>query len=122
MALNKAIAARCPCTGLIHHSDRGVPYASREYVACLGEIGACPSMSKAGCPYENAKAESFFKTLKKEEIYLSHYKNFEEAQTNLGAFLDDIYNIKRLHSSRGHLPPKEFEAQFTTKPIYASKS
>ena len=112
-ALNQAIAARCPQAGLIHHSDRGVQYASGEYVARLSEIGACPSMSKAGCPYDNAKAESFFKTLKKEEVYLSHYKDFEEARTNLSAFLDDVYNVKRLHSSLGYLPPTEFEASLT---------
>ena len=113
-ALNKAIAARCPRAGLIHHSDRGVQYASGEYVARLGEIGACPSMSRAGCPYDNAKAESFFKTLKKEEVYLSQYRSFEEAQTNLSAFLDDVYNVKRLHSSLGYLPPTEFEAALTS--------
>ena len=113
MALNKAIAARRPRAGLIHHSDRGVQYASSEYVARLSEIGACPSMSKAGCPYDNAKAESFFKTLKKEEVYLSQYHNLEEARTNLGAFLDDVYNVKRLHSSLGYLPPTEFEANLT---------
>ena len=112
-ALNNAIAARRPGAGLIHHSDRGVQYASGEYVARLSEIGACPSMSKAGCPYDNAKAESFFKTLKKEEVYLSHYKNLEEARANLGAFLDDVYNVKRLHSSLGYLPPTEFEANLT---------
>lgn len=109
-ALNKAIAARRPGAGLIHHSDRGVQYASGEYVTRLSEIGACASMSKAGCPYDNAKAESFFKTLKKEEVYLSQYHNFEEARANLGAFLDDVYNVKRLHSSLGYLPPTEFEA------------
>ena len=113
-ALNCAIAARRPQAGLIHHSDRGVQYASADYVARLTEIGACPSMSRAGCPYDNAKAESFFKTLKKEEVYLSRYKNFEEAHTNLGAFLDDIYNVKRLHSSLGYLPPTEFEAAWTS--------
>lgn len=112
VALNNAIAARRPQVGLIHHSDRGVQYASGEYIARLSEIGACPSMSKAGCPYDNAKAESFFKTLKKEEVYLSHYQNFEEARTNLSAFLDDVYNVKRLHSSLGYLPPTEFEANF----------
>ena len=112
-ALNQAIATRRPRAGLIHHSDRGVQYASGEYVARLGEIGASPSMSKAGCPYDNAKAESFFKTLKKEEVYLSQYQNFEEARTNLGAFLDDVYNVKRLHSSLGYLPPTEFEANLT---------
>ena len=67
-ALNQAIATRRPRAGLIHHSDRGVQYASGEYVARLTEIGATPSMSKAGCPYDNAKAESFFKTLKREEV------------------------------------------------------
>ena len=113
MALNKAVAARCPSAGLIHHSDRGVQYASAEYVARLEEIGASPSMSKVGYPYENAKAESFFKTLKKEEVYLSQYHNFEEAQASLGAFLDDVYNAKRLHSSLGYLPPTEFEANLT---------
>ena len=112
-ALNQAIAVRRPRVGLIHHSDRGVQYASGEYVARLSEIGAYPSMSKAGCPYDNAKVESFFKTLKKEEVYLSQYQNFEEARTNLGAFLDDVYNVKRLHSSLGYLPPTEFEANLT---------
>jgi transposase InsO family protein len=109
-ALDKAIAARRPCPGLIHHSDRGIQYASADYVARLGEIRASPSMSKAGCPYDNAKAESFFRTLKKEEVYLSQYRNFEEARASLGAFLDDVYNVKRLHSSLGYLPPTEFEA------------
>lgn len=112
-ALNRAIAARRPCPGLIHHSDRGVQYASADYVARLTEIGASPSMSKAGCPYDNAKAESFFKTLKKEEVYLNQYRNFEEARTHLSAFLDDVYNVKRLHSSLGYLPPTEFEANLT---------
>ena len=113
MAPNKAIAARCPCPGLIHHSDWGVQYASADYIARLNEIGACPSMSNAGCPYDNAKAESFFKTLKKEEVYLSQYQNFEEARTNLSAFLDDVYNVKRLHSSPGYLLPTELEAALT---------
>jgi putative transposase len=105
--------SRHPQAGLIHHSDRGVQYASGEYVARLAGIGACISMSKAGCPYDNAKIESFFKTLKKEEVYLSQYHNFEEARTNLGAFLEDVYNVKRLHSSLGYLPPTEFEANLT---------
>lgn len=111
-ALDAAIAARRPGAGLIHHSDRGVQYASAEYVARLGEIGAGISMSKAGCPYDNAKAESFFKTLKKEEVYLNQYQNFAEARANLAAFLEDVYNVKRLHSSLGYLPPTEFEEQF----------
>ncbi len=111
-ALNNALAARCPAPGFIHHSDRGVQYASLDYVARLAQIGACPSMSAAGCPYDNAKAESFFKTLKKEEVYLNQYQNFEEALSNIGAFLEDVYNVKRLHSSLGYLPPAEFEEQF----------
>ena len=104
-ALNKAIAVRRPQAGLIHHSDRGVQYASAEYMSRLTEIGACASMSKAGCPYDNAKAESFFKTLKKEEVYLSHYKNFEEARNSLG-----------------YLPPMEFEASYARQPTCTSKS
>jgi len=117
MALNKAIAARRPRAGLIHHSDRGVQYASADYVTRLIEIGASPSMSKAGCPYDNAKAESFFKTLKKEEVYLSQYHNLEEARASLSAFLDAVYNVKRLHSSLGYLPPTEFETQFREEPF-----
>jgi putative transposase len=112
-ALNEAISVRCPAAGLIHHSDRGVQYASLDYVARLEEIGAYPSMSKGGCPYDNAKAESFFKTLKKEEVYLNQYRNFDEALENIGVFLDAVYNVKRLHSSLGYLPPAEFEEQFT---------
>jgi len=126
-ALNEAIATRCLPVGLIHHSDRGVQYASGEYIARLQQIGADPSMSKAGCPYDNAKAESFFKTLKKEEVYLNQYQNFEAAQANLAAFLDDVYNVKRLHSSLGYLPPAEFEAliaheQFDHELTVTSKS
>jgi putative transposase len=69
-------------------------------------------MSAAGCPYDNAKAESFFKTLKKEEVNLSHYANFAEAQSHIGHFIDDVYNVKRLHSSLGYRPPTEFETVF----------
>ena len=109
-ALNQAITARRPTFGLIHHSDRGVQYATGEYVARLTEIGAMPSMSKAGCPYDNAKAESFFKTLKREEVYLSQYQNFEEARARLGTFLGDVYNIRWLRSNLSYLPPTEFGA------------
>ncbi len=70
------------------------------------------SMSRPGCPYDNAKAESFFKTLKTEEVYLSRYENFEEARENLGGFIEDVYNTKRLHSSLGYRPPAEFEAAY----------
>jgi len=109
-ALEMAIAVRQPRRGLIHHSDRGVQYASTEYVSRLEEIGAWVSMSATGNPYDNAKAESFFKTLKREEVYLKDYQTFADAEANLGQFIDDVYNTKRLHSSLGYQPPAEFEA------------
>lgn len=111
-ALHQAIVERRPKPGLIHHSDRGVQYASREYVERLQAIGAQISMSAVGNPYDNAKAESFFKTLKQEEVYLKQYQTFEEAQTNIGQFIEDVYNTKRLHSSLGYLPPLEFEMAY----------
>lgn len=111
-ALHQAIVERRPKPGLIHHSDRGVQYASREYVEQLQEIGAQISMSAVGNPYDNAKAESFFKTLKQEEVYLKEYDSFTDAEQNLTVFLEQVYNQKRLHSSLGYLPPAEFEAAY----------
>lgn len=124
-ALEQALQVRQPAPGVIHHSDRGVQYASLAYVSRLQEAGMQVSMSAAGCPYDNANpnktlAESFFKTLKKEEVYLNQYQNFEEAYVNLGRFLEDVYNVKRLHSSLGYLPPTEFEEQFTRNLAFAS--
>jgi len=75
-------------------------------------VGIQISMSAKGNTYDNAKAESFFKTLKQEEVYLKQYQTFEEAQRNIGQFLDDVYNTKRLHSSLGYLPPVEFETAY----------
>lgn len=113
-ALEQAIRSRRPPPGLIHHSDRGVQYASADYVARLAQIGAQISMSARGNPYDNAKAESFFKTLKREEVYLQHYQSFAEAERKLARFIDDVDNRKRLHSSLGYRPPAEFEAQAAT--------
>jgi putative transposase len=111
-ALNHAIALRQPSPGLIHHSDRGVQYASVSYVERLIGIGAHISMSAKGNPYDNAKAESFFKTLKREEVYLNQYETFEDAEGQIGQFIDDVYNQKRLHSSLGYLPPIEYESLY----------
>lgn len=109
-ALNQALTTRRPAPGLIHHSDRGVQYASSAYIARLHDAGVQVSMSATGNPYDNAKAESFFKTLKREEVYLNTYQTFADAEANLGQFIGDVYNAKRLHSSLGSLPPIEFEA------------
>jgi putative transposase len=114
-ALQMALASRRPGPGLIHHSDQGVQYASSEYVACLEQTGAKISMAAVGNPYENAKAESFFRNLKMEEVYLKDYRTFEEAQQNIGQFIEEVYNRKRLHSSLGYLPPVEFEAAYTLR-------
>lgn len=111
-ALEMGLTLRQPPSGLIHHSDRGVQYASAEYVARLESVGALPSMSAKGNPFDNAKAESFFKTLKTEEVYLKDYQNFAQARDNLGPFIEAVYNRKRLHSALGYLPPEEFEADF----------
>jgi putative transposase len=109
-ALEMALATRQPPPGLIHHSDRGVQYASTEYIARLEQVQAQVSMSATGNPYDNAKAESFFKTLKREEVYLKESQTLADAEAHLGQFIEAVYNTKRLHSSLGYLPPAEFEA------------
>ena len=114
-ALEMALVSRRPYPGLIHHSDQGVQYASSEYVARLEGVRARISMAAVGNPYENAKAESFFRTLKVEEVYIKDYRDFEEAQQNIAEFIEEVYNEKRLHSSLGYLPPVEFEAQHALK-------
>jgi transposase InsO family protein len=114
-ALDMAIAARRPAPGsLIHHSDRGVQYACADYAAILVRHDIQPSMSRVGNPYDNAKAESFMKTLKQEEIDGSAYRDIADARTQIGSFIERIYNAQRLHSALGYRPPAEFEANLPT--------
>lgn len=110
-ALDEALDQRRPAPGWIHHSDQGVQYACHDYVERLLAGGALLSMSRKGRPRDNAKAEAFFRTLKCEEVYLQDYQDFAEAEANLNRFINDVYNVKRLHSSLGYLPPSEFEEQ-----------
>lgn len=112
-ALNNALAARCPAPGLLHHSDQGVQYASRVYVDRLRSAGITPSMSRTGNPYDNAKMESFYKTLKTEEVDLQEYADLDDARRHIDVFIADLYNRRRLHSSLGYVPPAEFAARYT---------
>jgi putative transposase len=109
VALRNAIRERQPATGLVHHSDRGAQYASREYVAVLEEHGIEPSMSRAGNPYDNARCESFLKTLKQEEIYTRQYRDRTDLERHITEFLDQYYNRRRLHSALGYRSPEDFE-------------
>lgn len=111
-ALKMAIEQRRPPAGCIHHSDRGVQYAAHEYVDILRSHEFLISMSAKGNPYDNAMAESFMKTLKYDEVYLSEYRTIHDVLENLPAFIEDVYNAKRLHSSIGYLPPNEFESRW----------
>jgi putative transposase len=108
-ALRMALNGRRFAPGLVHHSDRGVQYASGDYTELLRAHKIQISMSRRGNPYDNAQAESFMKTLKYEEVYRSDYRDQRDVRSSIGHFLEKVYNQKRLHSALGYLPPAEFE-------------
>jgi transposase InsO family protein len=108
-ALKQAIIQRKPKPGLIHHSDRGIQYASNEYLTVLERHQMISSMSKPGYPYDNAYCESFLKTLKKEEIHCRQYASLEELRSHLSEFIDEYYNRRLLHSALHYKSPDEFE-------------
>jgi putative transposase len=108
-ALRMALSRRVIEPGLVHHSDRGSQYASNDYTGLLKENGIQISMSRKGNPWDNAACESFMKTLKYEEVHRNEYRDLTEARSEIGTFLEKVYNQKRLHSALGYLPPAEFE-------------
>jgi len=108
-ALEQAIGKRQPPPGLVHHSDRGVQYASEDYIAILEKQGMIPSMSRPANPYDNASCESFIKTLKREEIYANQYDDLEHLRVHIEEFIEQYYNRQRLHSALGYCSPEEFE-------------
>ena len=108
-ALRMALASRRPASGLVHHSDRGVQYASQDYTALLKDGQITISMSRKGNPYDNAACESFMKTLKYEEVYRNEYRDFDDAHSSIAEFLDIVYNQHRLHSALRYCAPADFE-------------
>jgi len=109
-ALDRALADRSIRRGIAHHSDRGAQYCSDVYVERLRTHGFAISMSRSGNPYDNARAESFIKTLKCEEVYLRRYRDADDARASIGHFIEEVYNRKRLHSALGYQSPEAFEA------------
>jgi len=109
-ALEMALAGREILPGgLVHHTDRGTQYACGDYIERLEAAHIQPSMSRAGCPYDNAMAESFMKTLKTEEVNAAQYRDLADAKARIGDFIEAVYNAQRLHSSLGYLSPMEYE-------------
>lgn len=116
MALEMALAERGAPPGLVHHSDRGVQYASGDYTGILHQHGIRISMSRTGNPWDNAACESFMKTLKCEEVYRSEYRDLADAYARIGEFLEEIYNQKRLHSALDYRSPAAFERSLLPSP------
>ncbi|MGI9072323.1 MAG: IS3 family transposase [Bryobacteraceae bacterium] len=114
-ALDMALSRRSVQPGLVHHSDRGSQYASGDYTDLLKENEIGISMARKGNPWDNAACESFMKTLKYEEVFRSDHRDLQEAQLSIREFLEKIYNVKRLHSALGYVPPTEFEANLAAQ-------
>jgi putative transposase len=115
-ALRMALERRIPAPGLVHHSDRGIQYASEDYTDLLKDHQITISMSRKGNPYDNAACESFMKTLKYEEVHRQEYRDLAEARASIEHFLERVYNQKRLHSALGYRPPMEFEQGLRRRP------